>query len=337
MISSIDEELSHLSWNRLTVINQKRTFYCFEPFFRESVDEFRQVFGAGLYDQLANLAVICFLPDSVVGRRIHEGIDFLSNNGFKVIGAVEVNYDFRSYNADWRFQLNDTTNERSELSHALVEMGPSLLVLLHDLDPLIGVPASVRLKRLKGASNPSVRQQNNLRDVLRSVNRVLKFVHSADEPVDVIRIFGLLFDRADRRALLSKLRDGDLSESPRLYIQQQIAALYEKFDPHDLDFENSSKRLLERLQDISRRRGAANAAAATQASQTLQVGLGGGQFDWQYFVNYLELAGLQVADWDVITTCSYLIKHKFDGEKSLISGEGIEDWFTLDARCAANR
>lgn len=331
MINSIDEELSHLRWERLTVINEKRIYYWFEPFFRESVEDFRQMFGAGLYDQLSNLAVICFLPDSVVGRRIHEGVDFLSDNGFRVISAVKVNYDFRSYNADWRFQLNDTTMERTELSHALVEMGPSLLVLLRDLNPLPGVPASVRLKCLKGASNPSLRQQHNLRDALRSVNRVLKFVHSADEPVDVIRIFGLLFNKTDRGALLSRLGEGNLSECPTWDTQQQIAALYEAFDSHDLDFEKSSKRLLGRLQDISRYPDIGSAAAAARTISILRAALGGGKFDWQNFVKYLELAGLQVGDWDVITTCSYLIKHKFDGEKSLISGEGLEDWFTLKA------
>ncbi|MFG3756480.1 hypothetical protein, partial [Klebsiella pneumoniae] len=59
-----------------------------------------------------------------------------------------------------------------------------------------------------GPTMPAQRQPGQIRYRLGPDNRLLNFVHAADEPADVLRELGLLFDRAGRRTIIAQLLGG---------------------------------------------------------------------------------------------------------------------------------
>lgn len=321
ILKSIEQELSSIQWNRITKVEHKRSFYAYEPFFREAYADISQVVGHRAHEVLHRYATLCFLPDAIAGRKIEAGLEFLERAGFEVVSLYQVQYDFRSYNADWRFQLNDTTIERTELSHALVEMSPSLLAILRDRCSESSVPASVKLKRLKGASNPTKRASLNMRDSLGSVNRMIKFIHSADEPIDLIRMLGILFSRTQRLSLLEDLKEGIICSN--VDIQATIRDLYGRCPVHDLDFEKSYWRFVEKISPSDE---TSEKHAARQLIRQMTDAKHGAAVDWLTVMDCMHSLRLDVRDWDFIVALSHLIKHKFDGVGSTISSDGDQDW-----------
>ena len=66
------------------------------------------------------------------------------------------------------------------------------------------MPATVRLSNLKGGPDAATRGAGSLRSALRSANRLFTFVHTADEPADIVRELAVFFDRDERRRLLAE-------------------------------------------------------------------------------------------------------------------------------------
>lgn len=89
----------------------------------------------------------------------------------------------------------------------------------------------MRLQQFKGPTLPRQRAAHHLRAGLGPPNRLLNFVHAADEPADVLREVGLLLDRPTRRVVIERMRSGRpaLDELARLR-----DAVYRDDEPHDL-------------------------------------------------------------------------------------------------------
>src|SRR5262249_36312458 len=116
-----------------------------------------------------------------------------------------------------------------------------LMFLLRDLRPNV-VPVSVRLSHMKGHTIAERRRADDLRSVMRPPNRILNFVHVAEEPVDVVREIGIFTDGADRKRLLQAIRNNYASDH-RQETKDAIARLESGIPAHDLDIWLSLKRL----------------------------------------------------------------------------------------------
>lgn len=317
---SLAEELAGCDWAQLTRIPEKAAWYRWEAVFREAYSELRAAFGPEWRSWLQSVAVLSLLPDAICGRRGEAVREFLDVHGFEPIFVRQVRYDWQSFAMDWRYQLNDTTPDRIGLSEAYLAMGPALFLLLRDRAPLPNIPAAVRLRSLKGASKPEARQGANLRDALGSTNRLIKFVHSADEPADVIRQLGILFDRQDLRTVLAQ------SGKPRAawdLFTRELASLYGHFAEHDLSFTQSRKRL---THEIERSRGGRGGPNAERLLALIQTAASHGPLDWGVYADALRALDIPM-QWDALVVASEFIRHKYDGEVSIIASDGASAWF----------
>ena len=299
--NTLVDEWNSCPWEKLTKLEIKHEYYRYEPFFRDSWHDFACTLREQVVDILYQHTAICFLPDAIAGRRIESALDFLEGEGFDVVSFHNINYDWQSYNAEWRFQLNDTTLDRLVLSHDLCNIGPSALFLLRDNSPVSGLPATVRLRRMKGASNPELRTGENLRNRLNCTNRLLNFIHIPDEPIDLIRMLGVTMESKERVAILDRLKkeNSNLVEIPRNDICTFLASHYENIDFNPLDTKQSAEDLLYTLQAYYPK-SKSEKSACLAALQSLEAALQGGALNFLQFRELLTQIDIALESWMTI-------------------------------------
>ncbi|MBA2380889.1 MAG: hypothetical protein H0V73_02150, partial [Chloroflexi bacterium] len=183
----------------LTVLSEKCYWYPVDSYFREASQDFEAACVA-----LADLnrhALVVIKPDAIAARLVPDVLKLVDEAGFDIVMSEPVAYDRHSYRAAWRYQTSRASSDLLLLLEAVLSKSPSLALLVRSRteDPL---PATVRASGMKGAAIPERRAPASWRTILGSPNRVLTFLHVADEPADLIREFGLLFDWRRRRELL---------------------------------------------------------------------------------------------------------------------------------------
>jgi len=220
---------------QLTLLPDKRRLFAIDTYFREAYTEL-----GSAETELRHAAVVVFKPDALAGRRIAPCLELLRAHGFRPVAARTFTYDRLLIRETWRYQFNVASDDRIDVVDLLLTAAPSLMTLLWDERPVGGCPASVRLGALKGPSDPALRSPGQLRYELGVVTALFNFIHTPDEPADVVRDLGLLLDRADRRRLVDELRARRDRASE---LRELVAALERAQPPHDLDCERSLERL----------------------------------------------------------------------------------------------
>jgi hypothetical protein len=192
----------------------------------------------------------------------------------------------------WRWNWNRFRVDRLELCTRLFAATGTLVVLLAATPQ--PVPASVRLSNLKGGPDAASRTGGSMRSALRSVNRLFTFVHTADEPADIVRELAVFFDRDERRRLLAEatgLAPADLR------LAERVRRLEQAHPEHDLDADAAVARL-------GRRPGGAAGAAALRAA--LDAGT---PLDWAQIRALAAPLDLGVPGelWDVLSVAAELM------------------------------
>ncbi|MER5400658.1 nucleoside-diphosphate kinase [Streptomyces sp. NPDC002599] len=147
---------------------------------------------------------VMFKPDAVVGRRVGPALAFLAGHGFEPLGALTVRVDARVCRELWRYQINAAPLAVIRAVDMILESGPPcLFVALRDTrDPeRTRTTAAERLAELKGSSKNRSAEGGSLRGALGCELMCLNFVHTPDDPVDLIREVGVLLPRRREQAL----------------------------------------------------------------------------------------------------------------------------------------
>jgi nucleoside diphosphate kinase len=219
---------------QLTTVDEKLEWYSFDPYFRDGCDEARAIMDGGGQVDLWNSSFLIFRPDSVVTRSISCGIDVLLENGFSILKIYEFQYTHLTVREGWRYQNNINTRDRLAAMDLLMTSTPSLLCLLRTQCGDDNLPASARLKLLKGPSAPENRKPGQLRYEMGGAQAsMLSFVHAPDEPADILRELTIFLDPARRRHAFDVLA-GELQPLTKLEVESTVADLYARTPAHDL-------------------------------------------------------------------------------------------------------
>lgn len=319
-------DLDGCEWSRLTRLVEKRILFGIDPFFRSSYLQFCfQNGGSFPYVALNRTALLVIQPDGVAAGIAGTVRQFLMSHGFHVLGAISFRHNSHSVREEWRYQFNEMTLPRMHLTSIKYTIGDSILLLLRDTKAKEDMPATVRLQKLKGSSSPSGRSPNQLRTIIRSPNGLLKFLHTPDEPADIIREVATSLARPVRRKLIDLiLNSGSLDTTST----DEFAAVQYDANPHniahDMDPSSSRKRLTNRLRDLFSSADAQEDVSYCLAQLAAAEGPLG-SFDWLGFSD--RWRGLhQVIDWDLIVSASDLVVAKYPNSRSLIDSDGSEHW-----------
>lgn len=189
-------------WHRLTQQKTKLELYSQEASTVEAWMQVQAQFGEQAPTQLGRIATITLKPEAMVGRRLTSVLDYLQAQGFMPLVCRRLQLTRTLAHTLWRFQWNKATVDRTRLHIYVAQRCDWLWIALEDRNPPSRLPASVRLWGLKGAVDARLRTPDQLRTVLRMKNRMLGFVHTADEPADIVRELGLFFGYEQRASLL---------------------------------------------------------------------------------------------------------------------------------------
>ena len=194
----------------------------------------------------------------------------------------------------WRYQLTSATLDRLAIND-LVLHGSALLLLLRHAGHL-DVLASVRLSGLKGPSDVSQQSPDCLRRVLGQPNRVISFIHVADEPADVLRELTILADRPARRKMWSAFARSEMTEADENLLNEVALASAESSRRLD------ARELLRRLEEAagltaSRQGGPTKAEIAVLAA--IEDMHQGRKIAWRAFVQNLASTHIDLELWDL--------------------------------------
>jgi nucleoside diphosphate kinase len=284
----------------LTCHPEKQRLYGADTYYQESYEQL-----AALTDDVAGFAhrhaALLLKPDAVVARTLDAAVEWLAEQDFRIVGAATTRLTRTMIRSLWYFQWNLATPDRRRLAALFLEDADALVLLVRpgrDSD----IPASVRLTRLKGPTDPDARVPGQLRHLLGRYSYLLNLVHTPDEPADVLRELAVHFDHAERESLFRSA----LAEEDRTGHALDLAdRLYAGTKPRDLDFEPAAERLRAAL---SGRPGLAPGATPRQLVEHA----------WEH--------GLDVDPWDMVIVGSKVLPMRQPGRAPVLDGAGTDDW-----------
>ncbi|MGH9213676.1 MAG: hypothetical protein ACRD2C_23820 [Acidimicrobiales bacterium] len=226
-------------WSSLTHFPAKRELFRRDPEFRDLWSDAKQHWGSSFRGTAMATTAVLFKPDAVVGRRLRPALSVLAAHGFVPLHVERLRLDRALVTGLWRYQWPSATVERYRLACFFLTLADSLLVLLRS--PTLGLPATVRLWQLKTSPGP-----DGLRTKLCSLNRMLSFVHTPDEPADLLRDLGVLLDIPARRRTLAQATGPGLASAD---LEAAVSQLEAATAPHPLSERLSRERLAHRTGD----------------------------------------------------------------------------------------
>lgn len=191
-------------WDSLTVSSLKKGLYTAEFVADEAWSDLQREFGGRALDLLMNHTFIILKPETMARRCVSAVLEYLATHKFTPVAHRIVKISRSIGHQVWRYQWNAASVDRVCLTTFAHELTPSLFIVLRN-DTSSAIPATVRLRQLKGSAFANKRTPNHLRSVVGMTNRMLGFVHCPDEPADALRELGILFFDRERELLFCEL------------------------------------------------------------------------------------------------------------------------------------
>ncbi|EPE94377.1 nucleoside-diphosphate kinase [Rhizobium grahamii] len=318
-----------------TVLPDKARFFNGEPFAREAMRDLVDLAGeAHARDLLLTHGTILIKSESIALRVVERIEARIRAAGFTPVFAHSLRLDRKDIRLLWLYVLNGATLERLDLLDLFKPAATGILLICRD-DRMRhdAIPAAVRLQRLKGSTMPAQREPGQIRFELGPNNRLLNFVHAADEPADVLRELGLLFDRPARRTLISRLLEGnDAGEE----LQRARRQAYAACPAHDLEPVPALERLRRRVAWLDP--PALAAAALTQLDGLLSLAPADAERAWREVHALLWPHADQLGLWDYVVVGSSVCEHDPAGATRVlpdpVHGGWDEAWLQRSASVA---
>ncbi len=279
-------------------------------------------------NDLWGLGSVLFKSDSVLRGNVALGVDLLSAAGFVARDARVLSFDAARVRELWRYALGRLTEQRIALLARIMSYAPSLYVLLTACEASDAVPTTIRLTTFKGEAIPELRQSDQLRAAMGAPqSAMLNFVHTADEPADLVRELGLFFAEDERRALLRGVT-GRAKPSRHALVER-----LGRFGGETLDFFAAKHNMIRAITDANslhegKRQSLIARAAALSPGQ-------GREESWLAIRNELGKAGIAVDRLDEIVIGAALVPLKRPAPSQPFPSCELRHWQAAGIRAPA--
>jgi nucleoside diphosphate kinase len=231
----------------VTVCEAKAEAYRRDPYFRAAAGELLDPAGTvepGRLDGLLARTLLVFKPDAVAGRRVRPVLDGVAEAGFAVVGYTRFRFSPLLIRELWRYQFNIASADRAVVVDILLPAADSLAVVLEDRDWRTGaLPAAYRLGDVKGPADPRLRRPEHLRSRLAAPTTLFNFVHTADEPADLLREAALLDLAAGSRLMAAAAAPRPSRPTDGAELADLVSGMEADLPAHDLDALAATARL----------------------------------------------------------------------------------------------
>jgi nucleoside diphosphate kinase len=299
---------------------EKIAHYQRDVAFREGIGDAAEVWCDRLPENLRNSTILMIKPDGLAAGLGNRICDFLESAGFNIVAAEIVSLAGQVWRSFWRFQLTAAHTDRFLVNEILYRY-PALVLLLRDAQQQL-IPASVRLAERKGSSDPTLQRPGTLRALLEQRHRLFTYVHTPDEPADVLRELAVLTERARRLELLSAWQTAGISRGERIALVNTLTeTVCAGAPPRSFAFPSA-------LAVVEAAIAAAQPcdAARTRLRTALSVVRAGGTVSWREFLNLLDEGRIRISPWDLLTFGAYAIEVDAPGAEKLIGSPNFGDW-----------
>ncbi|WDZ85842.1 nucleoside-diphosphate kinase [Micromonospora cathayae] len=302
----------------------KAQFYERETYFRESFADVVDILGPEWPAKLRDGALLMMKPEGLIAAKLETVHSFLVDHQFSVVAVEDLALTGHRWRELWRYQLTSATLDRLTVNELAYGSGRALTLVLKS-DPDHDLPATVRLSTLKGSASLAAQVPGTLRSLLQQPNRVFSLVHFADEPADLVRELGVLFDAPARRRLLTALGSGVISAEDRVRLDRAIAQPADA--TRSLDLAPAVRRIDRALADhAAGRPGERDRVAALR--DELRRAADGDPVEFRAFVRELSRTGCPVDTWDLTVLGSYAVTCDEPGHPKSLTNPDPQTWRT---------
>lgn len=293
-----------------------------ETYFREGFADAVEVLGDRANSILREAAILVIKPDGLAAGKVAPVAAFVQANGFEIRAAEMVVFTRFHWRELWRYQLTCATLDRLALND-IVLRGEALLLLLWRKQEESGIPASVSLSSLKGVSDVSRQSPTCLRRLLLQPNRVLSFIHVADEPADVLRELVILLEAPARHRVLAALVQPGMRAADCDLLRQHIACSAHPETTFDIQL--ALQRVLKSVKNATN-----GGSAAPLARESILTDLKrmkrGERVCWREFAKSLETCRIPLQRWDMAVLGAAFITYDEPGTSKLIQAVDPALW-----------
>jgi nucleoside diphosphate kinase len=316
----------------LTRSAAKREYYRADAYYLEGSEQLAEFLTARDGDGVADFAfqhgLLLLKPDAVAVRQLLPAIDWLGENGFRIVAATRTRISRTAVRALWHYQWNLATDYRRRLADQFIDSTDSLVLVVRR-ETASEIPTSVLLTELKGPTDPGARVPGQLRYKLGQYCFLLNLVHTADEPADVLRELAILFDAEQRAEVCAEALSGLDRRNQAKALAEELHA---QMPPLDLTFESAVKRLAAAAEDVL-----ADCMLSEPLRAELRIAATAHPSDQAAWRRLIELAwrhGLPFDTWDMTIIGSNVFPMKRAGFTPLLDGVGSSAWRRADGKDA---
>lgn len=246
---TVESDVPEAFVRALTVDAAKAAAYCRDPYFRSGV------FGVGSDDaalrSLFSRTLVVLKPDAAAGRRIEAVLDVVRRHEFVVVAVAPFRFTPLLTRELWRYQFNIATRDRADVVDLLLPAADSLALVLEDTTWTPNrPPAACRFGEVKGPADPALRRPDHLRSRLAAPTTLFNFVHTADEPADVLRESALLDVAGGLGLVRGALGQPEVTPVLDTTLGAAVERVYAQAPAHDLDASAAAGRVLARYADL---------------------------------------------------------------------------------------
>jgi hypothetical protein len=297
----------------LTTDPDRRRIYPDDVYFREAVTRLRTLDREVSDRVVRHTTFLLFKPEALAGRRIERALRYARDHGFEPTGACRVPADRHTVRSLWRYQLNSVPLPVIRVMDMIVATAECVFVAFADLSQSAGdcLPAAVRLSDLKGSSTRLSANSGLLREALSCTTMCLNFVHAPDDPADMIRELGVLFEPARLDETLRMLSREPGAPGWPQEVARVVARAYGDLPRHHLDLRQSVEALRRAVVVWPRHKTAAQGVLDSLTH-------GGDDQDLPGLVDWLDRADCGLGRWDRITLAAYLVGDQLPARLPLI-------------------
>jgi nucleoside diphosphate kinase len=171
-------------------------------------------------------ALLLLKPDAAVTGGMRQAVTWLTEHGYRIVGAHAVATTHLHARALWYFDWHRATPERRRLADQLGKLSASIVLLVTHPDD--SVPASARLTEDKGPADPARRAPGQLRYALDSGTYLLNQVHTPDDPDGVLRELSIYFPEPELSEVITSCAAGADASADALRLADHIESGVER-------------------------------------------------------------------------------------------------------------
>jgi len=297
----------------LTVQETKAQAYRSDFVSEQAWESLCRVWGNRVCDFIYDHSFVLIKPEAIARRSSRSVLLFLLDMGLIPVAVAQAPVDRNAAHLIWRFQWNAATVDRVRLTNMVNAQSASIMILVRDAAPG-PVPTSVKLWGMKGSAHADRRGKQHLRTLLRMHNRMLGFVHTPDEPADLVRDLSILLSGSTLQVLMRECVAAASSSTADLAARAyaQVQRIETALPQNEIDPDRSLARLELALGGQADELAVVKNAMANRIKLPLDVILG-------------AIDAKDTQAWDVLTIASELIQHDRSGVNPLIDARAVSE------------